>query len=343
VRSEYTLGNILGNIFEDLAIKTGTFKKDGADVDSQKALSEKLNINQPTTITLSYEPNPENRYYNKIDALKKIHLYPLSKFSDSVVEQSKITIKEDATEGFAAQWEKIYKTCLNEYSNLLDDAKTAKEVIFTVDEKTSVISPQEVLKKFLSAYVLTSAAKELYDFKKDKGYTGSEKTILDLIYDKELSEEDKNYLFVMIDQKYYTLNDKLATDVRDSFDKSLTAELKKQINAEKEPEESSKPEESQPEESQPEESQPEESQPEESQPEEKTDPEKKKDPEEKKNSEGSSNGSSNSSSGGSSGRSSGSSSSNRSSSIRTGSDSLLMLISSFGLSSGALLSLRKKK
>jgi uncharacterized membrane protein YgcG len=301
--SKDTWNDLIKANFEDIAINTGDIKKDGDALDYQMS----INVKQPTTMTLSYTPADRNRYYSKIDSLK-VNLYPLSQFSDHILELCKDKmVPEGAENGYADQWKAVLTACKDEYAKLSDNAKETKEVNLTIAGNTVICTPTEVLNTYLSNYVLSSAVRDLCEYKNNENpstpYT--EKAILESIDSKKLSSEDKQYLLEKISANY----DKLGDGFGEEFEKFAKSPVDALVTEIKDvPADDSS-----------------------------------KNNEDKKNSDGSSSGSSGSSSGSSSSGSSGKSSPGKSSSIKTGSESLLMLVSSFGLSSGALLSLRKKK
>jgi hypothetical protein len=344
VFSDEFWSDLINDNFDNLAIKTGKFKINGESVDLQMT----VNIKDPTFIKLSYIPKDENNnkktYYKEVENLG-INLCPLSKFSDNILELCKDKIvASDADNGYADQWKEILKTCISEYSKLSDKAKETKEVNFKDHDINIVCTPTDVLNKCLSAYVLSAAARDLCEYKNDseKPYTPyTEKDILDSINYGKLSSDDKQYLLAMISATHTKMDDEFGGDIK-TFAEPLVKELKEIIGnpEEQDPSDPGEKNPSNPGKTEDGPGNTEEQDPNSSKEKEKTDLENNpkengstEDEQKDKKGSNSSNVSSSSSSG----------TSNKSPSIKTGSESLLMLLSSFGLSSGVLLSLRKKK
>ena len=145
-------------------------------------------IKDKTQITWSYKPNEGNTYY--LAESKEVIAYPLSKFSDHILELcGSDKEQEDTGNGYAVQWEKILKQCVTEFAKLTNDAKISEEVDFIINGQHVLASPNDVLSTYATSYVLSSAVKDLCEKKNDKNPSScTEKDILTSIEEKKFME-----------------------------------------------------------------------------------------------------------------------------------------------------------
>ena len=186
------------------------------------------NIKDITPIKWSYQPNDNNTYYSKES--KEVVAYPLSKFSDHILELcGSDQEKEDTGNGYAAEWEKILRQCTTEYAKLNDDQKTLEEVNLVVNGESTLSSPNNVMVAYATSYVLSAAVRDLCEKKNDENPSScTEKDILTSIDEKKLSSDDKQYLINMISANYDRLDDLFGNDVKVAA-KSSVDNLKKSI------------------------------------------------------------------------------------------------------------------
>lgn len=302
----FHLGTGVGNFTIETKDKDDQWQAFAGDINDTvgKSIGEGSSI----AVRMSFKPNENNKYYS--EGSTEVEVYPLSKFGEHVLKLCDDDFDENtAKNGFAKHYGKLLNICVSEYSKLSDDDKDQEEV--EINDQT--LTPKSLLSYYSRLYMLYAAVRDLCEKKNDANPSSC--TEKDILESKSLSSEDKQYLINMIYANYDKLDDLYGDEV-----KAAAASVKDDLIKSIENISSSDSDNS---------------------------------------SKGNSSGGSSSGSNGSSGsRSSvGSSgggyysgggggyySSGRSSAaIKTGSESLSMLLSSFGLSSGALFSFRKRK